>query len=191
MCRICSGSAAGILAIPPTSWMTSERSVSARTACAAWARSSSGSPGGEQRGAAGLEQRRVAVDVLEQLLGQRLLGGQIADQPVAPRRRTPPTAAARRGRRLSGRDRRPRRRRPPRAAPGGWGSCGTACRSRPRRGARSPPARRSSRARRRPRGRRPGPCRSCAGRQRAWAGRASGLGTGSDVVGDSMAHASS
>ena len=40
--------------------------------------------GGEQRRAAALEQRRVAVDVVEQLVGQRLLGGQVADEAVQP-----------------------------------------------------------------------------------------------------------
>ena len=39
-----------------------------------------------QRCSAGLEERRVAVEVLQEFLGEGLLGGQVADQPVHPSR---------------------------------------------------------------------------------------------------------
>ena len=40
--------------------------------------------GGEQRGAAGLEQRGVRVEVVGQLGGERPLGGEVADQALEP-----------------------------------------------------------------------------------------------------------
>jgi hypothetical protein len=44
----------------------------------------------EERRAAGLEQRGVAVNVVEQFVGQRLLGREVADQTVEPARQRLP-----------------------------------------------------------------------------------------------------
>jgi hypothetical protein len=73
---------AGILAIPPTIWITSERSVSGRTSPACCARPSRGLPGRHERRPADLEQLGVAAEVLEQLVSEGLLGGQIGDEPM-------------------------------------------------------------------------------------------------------------
>ncbi len=131
--------------------------------------------GGVQRGAAALEQIGVAVDVGQQLLGERLLRGHVGDEPVQPADERLPRRRVRRGRPPSGTAPPPRRRRRPRAAPGGSGSGGTACRSRPRRVARSPPATSMRRPRRTPRARRRSASRSCAARRPASGGCAAEL----------------
>ena len=168
--RSARGSAPGIFAIPPTIWMMSQRSVSARTTSRLLGAFEQRLAGGEERGAAGLEERGVSVEILEQLVGERLLGDQVAREPVHPGYECVPRREAPRTRPRSGRGSRPRRRTRPRAGPGGSGSCGTACRSRPRPGARSPPARSRRRAPRTPRGQPRRPCRSCGARRRASAG---------------------
>ena len=40
----------------------------------------------QERGAAGLEELRVAVEVVDQLGGERLLGGDVADEALEPAR---------------------------------------------------------------------------------------------------------
>src|SRR4051795_3428164 len=108
MCSVWRGSPAGILAMPMTIWITSAMSTSRRTTPASWARSRSGSPpsesaggaGGEERGvlgaleewlarfeergAAGLEELGVPVEVVEQLGCERPLGGEVRDEALEP-----------------------------------------------------------------------------------------------------------
>ena len=177
MWSICSGSAEGIFAIPPTIWMTSAKLVSRARRRPACARCEERLAGGveRRRGSRGRTRRRGRRSASSSC-GERLLGGEVADEPVQPARRAPPTAASRRGRRPNGTAPRPRRRRRPRAGPGGSGSGGRACRSRPPRGARSPRARSRCRRRRRPRARRRSASRSCAARRPAWGVRARQLG---------------
>ena len=80
----CSGSAVWILAMPPTNWMTSAMSVSARTRLGLLGPLEQRFTTGVQARPAGLEDVGVAVDVGQQLLGQCLLGGQVVHEPVEP-----------------------------------------------------------------------------------------------------------
>ena len=78
-------------------------------------------PRRDQRGAAGRKTSASRVEVGEQLLGQRALGRDVADEAVQPGRQRLPRRQVGEvvGRR--GRSPRPRRRRRPRAGPGGVG----------------------------------------------------------------------
>ena len=58
------------------------RLVSARTTWACWARWQQWLAGGHERFAAGLEQRRSAVEVFEQFVREGLAGGQVADEAM-------------------------------------------------------------------------------------------------------------
>ena len=83
-CLVCSGSLAGALVIAITIWMTCAIVTSERTAPASWARCRSGSPAANRAARQLWKSGGVAFEIVEQLVGQRLLGRHVGDDAVEP-----------------------------------------------------------------------------------------------------------